>query len=209
MNNQGKTQQAHPNVHFNASLKRENPQNSNHKKKLPFIILVIIAIIVAITVLVVLVVLHNNQTNNTEQTTINTDILNDPNSVEAKTAKEQQEITENTLKQYAEVEVEGYQQTENESGSFNAVVTKVKNISDKRVSIAVDIVAKDQAGNILDTGSLYAEGIEPEQTQIFRLFTLSSLSPEELQTAKYEVSRAYIYNPDGQTEQQAEEGVKE
>lgn len=107
--------------------------------------------------------------------------------------EEEKRETEMVMDEYAEVIVGGYKEVEDELGFHDAITINVKNISDKEVSLAISVVAKDQEGNILDKSSLYAEGIEPGQTQVFQTFVYSTLTREELKTAQYEVFKARTY----------------
>ena len=107
--------------------------------------------------------------------------------------EEEKKETEAIMEEYAEVTVEGYQEVEDELGLHKAIIINVKNISDERVSLAINVVAKDESGNILDKSSLYAEGIEPGQTQVFQAFVYSELTEDQLKSAKYEVYKARTY----------------
>lgn len=148
--------------------------------------------------------------------------------------EEEKQVTRQVMDEYADVTVEGVEEVEDELGKHNAVIVKVKNISDKTISLAIDIVAKDKDGNMLDKSSLYAEGIGPEQVYSFQTFVYSILTIDQLKAAEYDIYKAYTYNtpgtqaeetpveqadqvpveqsvqtPDGQTEQTAEEGVEQ
>ena len=115
-------------------------------------------------------------------------------------------MTKKVLDEYAEVKIGGVEQVEDEHGTNDAVSVTVKNIGQDKANIAVDIVAKDNDGNVLDVASLYAEGIEPEQTQVFYVFELSELTGDQLRSAKYEIHKAYTYDTGGgQSEENAEE----
>lgn len=106
---------------------------------------------------------------------------------------EEKEVTKKVMDEYAEVEVVGFQEFEDENGKHNAIVVNVKNVSDKTVSLAIDVVAKNKEGTILEKSSLYAEGIMPGQTQVFNTFVYSALSADELKSADYEIFKAYTY----------------
>lgn len=113
--------------------------------------------------------------------------------------EEQKRITEETVSKYAEVTVDGYREIEDGSMEGKAVIVKVRNKSEETVSIAVIIGAYDSSDTLLETSSVYAESVQPDQTHTFNSFVFSQLSPEQLQSAKYKVYRAYTYNVSGET----------
>ena len=179
------------------STKQKTPKIKKLKnKKLPIFIAVGITVILVVIGVVVAINLPQGSSDNSSNTEETAATI--PGNIE--TTEEENKVTEETLDKYAGVSFEGYQQVEDELGTHGAVVVSVKNTSDKRTNLAVDIVAKDEEGNILDQSSLYAEGIEPEQVQTFYTFVYSELSPEQLKSAKFEVNRAYTYSTDGTDE---------
>ena len=103
------------------------------------------------------------------------------------------ETTKSTLDKYADINVKGYDQIEDENGTHNVVAVEVTNKSEETVSIAVDLAAKDNDDKVLDISSLYAEGITPGQTYSFNLFYYTELTADQLKSAKYDVYKAYIY----------------
>ncbi|MBR3236683.1 hypothetical protein IKF92_03345 [Candidatus Saccharibacteria bacterium] len=109
------------------------------------------------------------------------------------TTDEENATTKKIMDDMIEIEIGELEQIEDEYGTNSAIPVKVKNISKEKLSIAIEIVAKDEEGNPLDVASLYAEGIEPEQTQLFHAFELSTLTDEQLRKAKLEVHKAYTY----------------
>lgn len=178
----------------------QQPQNNQSEsvskpKKKNFLSIYIIAAIIAIIILAIIIVVIVlirpwNSTNNGDAPTQGlTTSVNVTTEEEDKTTKE-------TLEHYADIKIEGFKTVEDESGTYDALVVTVKNISNERIHVAADIAAKDQEGNILDIKSIYAEGLEPEQSYTFNIFTNSELTKEQLQSAKYEVFKAYIYTRD-------------
>ncbi len=109
------------------------------------------------------------------------------------TTEEEDKITQEILEKDAEVTIEGYQWIESEDGQNDVVVISVKNISDQKTNFAFNVVALDKDDNVLDKTSLYAEGIEPGQIQVFHAFALSELTAEQLKQAHYKVFRAQTY----------------
>ena len=143
---------------------------------------VITAVVVAV---IVVVVLKNLPKTGPDDTSVNySDSI----------TEEEREITKKTIDEYVDLTVEGYQHVENEDGVFDAVVVKVKNKGNDTTSLAIELVAKDAGGNVLDESSLYAEGIEPGQTQVFYNFVFSELTKEQLESAKYEIYKAHTYD---------------
>ena len=103
------------------------------------------------------------------------------------------------------MEVKGYQHIDTENGGYNAVVIEVKNRGDKRTSLAIDVVARNKDDNtVLDTSSMYAEGIEPGQTYTFYTFVYSKVPADQLKEAKFDIYKANTYNAGGVEEQQEE-----
>lgn len=147
-------------------------------------VLAIVAIVVAV------IVKNNSQTSDVEsgesgETAVYMNVL----------TEEDKKTTSETMDD-VEINIEGRQQFSDENGEHNGVVVTVKNTGKEKTNIAIDLVAKDDKGEILDKSSLYAEGIEPEQTQKFYLFVYSKLSAEQLNKAKFEVYKAYTYKTD-------------
>lgn len=116
------------------------------------------------------------------------------------TTDEEKKITKEILENQAEVIIEGYQRIESEDGLNDVVVITVRNTSEKRVNFGFDVVALDENDNVLGKTSLYAEGIEPGQVHIFNAFALSGMTPEQMQTAHFEVYKAKTYVLDGDEE---------
>ena len=190
---------ANPESKTETVSKEKKPKN---KKPLIFIAIGVVAILAIVGVIVAINV---SQGSNTDA---GTDESADTSSSAPATTEEENKVTKETTDNYAQVSFEGYQQVEDEMGSHGAIIVTVKNISDKKTCIAVDLVAKDADGNILDQSSLYAEGIEPEQVQTFQTFVYSELSPEQLQSAKIEVLKAYTYSNDPSDTTEQSEAVE-
>lgn len=121
------------------------------------------------------------------------------------TTEDEKKVTEEVLDKYIEFKIEGYEKVEDELGSNDSIAATLKNKSDKKISVAVEVVAKNKEGEILDKASLYAEGIEPGTTQHFNLFVLSELTAEQLQSADFEVLKAYTYETGTEEESETEE----
>ena len=165
-------------------------KGKSDKKKLLSIILICVAAVAIIAIAVFLIVkaFQNNSGDATTQVEeSNATVITDELTEEDKT--ETGRVTNDLI----DVEFVGYQQIEDELGQHGAVVTNVKNKSNDTLTVAVDVVAKDNDGNILDKSSLYAEGIGPGQTYSFNLFVYTALTEDQLKSAKYEVYKAYTY----------------
>ena len=115
-------------------------------------------------------------------------------NLESNLTNEEKEITQETVNEYANLQLEGYQQVKEGNRSFDAVVIKVTNKGQDTACIAVKLVAEDQEGSIIDRSSLYAEEIHPGETQTFNTFAYSDLAPGRLQNAKFEIYKAYTYD---------------
>lgn len=115
-------------------------------------------------------------------------------NLESNLTNEEKEITQETVNEYANLQLEGYQQVKEGNRSFDAVVIKVTNKGQDTTCIAVKLVAEDQEGSIIDRSSLYAEEIHPGETQTFNTFAYSDLAPGRLQNAKFEIYKAYTYD---------------
>ena len=109
------------------------------------------------------------------------------------TTEEDDVITKKVVDELVEIEIGKLEKVQDDYGENSAIPVKVKNISNEKFNVAIEIVAKDKDGNPLDVASLYAEGIEPGQEQIFHAFELSTLSDEQLSSATFEVHKAYTY----------------
>lgn len=175
------------------SLKKPTVKSiSKTSKKLWLFILIGVAICVFIGITIALVI-HNTDSTK-ENSKQNSEILNPP--IEENT-EEINAITKETIDKYAEVTIEGYKEVDDNSLSGKAVVVKVQNKSEEIVSLAIDIGAYDNDDNVMETSSLYAEGMEPGQIYSFNTFVYTELSEEQLRTAKFKVYRASTYNAEG------------
>ena len=156
------------------------------KKKRIYITSTTLIVIAVLSAVITTLVLQNNQKGPKD------DIP--PATTETEELTEEDiETTKKTLDETAIIEVLGYRQLEDDDGLHNVVAVTVTNSGQETTSIAADIVAKDDEGNILDKSSLYAENIKPGESVLFNLFVFSTLTAEELQNAKYEVYKANTY----------------
>ncbi len=168
-------------------------------KKTYFLIMGAGIVIVALITVVVLLCIPKG----TSEEGVSPDVLQ-----ETITTEEENELTKQVLDKYVEADIQGYQRMDNEDGLNDVVVISIKNISDERTNLALDVVALDDNENVLDKTSLYAEGIEPGQTQVFQAFALSELTPEQLKAAHYKIYRANTYQldiPQEETQTQIQE----
>lgn len=110
--------------------------------------------------------------------------------------EDQSDSNKEALGQDIEVKIGEYEKLGDEAGGKGAVQVSVKNISDKTISATVEILAKDDGGNILDFANLYAECMEPGSPELlFQAFLASELTEDQLRSSKFEISRASLYTP--------------
>lgn len=174
---------------ISSSVKKTKKNKS--KKLNPKIIVGLGLLFVAIVVVVVSVLyLISRKPDNGEGSEENPALL----SSNYDTTEDENATTKKIMDEMIEIEIGELEQIEDEYGTNSAIPISVKNISKEKFSVAIEIVAKDSDGKPLDVASLYAEGIEPGQVQLFHAFVLSSLSDEQLRNAKFEVHKAYTYD---------------
>lgn len=180
----------------NGSKNTKDAKGKNDKKNKNLIIGVCVGIgVLACIGIGVGVAVSNNNNNGSS----NGDDVPVSGVVEENT-EEIQKITDETVNKYTDIKVEGYQHVENESFTGDAVVISVKNVSEEEVSLAITMGAYDGDGNLLETSSMYAEGIQPGQTHVFNTFVFTQLTPEQLQSATYKVYKASTYSATGSGE---------
>lgn len=172
------------------------PKSSN-KPNRAVIIAIIIVVVCIIAGIIAAIIINNNKNNEADNPENGT-------SIQSPTSEEEQRVTEDTLKRYAEVTIEGYQEVDDPNTS-KAVVVKVENKSDETTSLAVTIGAYDNDNNLLETSSTYAEGIEPGQSVIFNTFVFTELTEEQLSSATYKVYTAKTYTVEGLVEETGEQ----
>ena len=180
-----------PQPTVSASAAGTSKKKSN--KNLPLII-GICGAIVALVVVIILAIAFGNRgkgegsesgagsggpTNNTSQTTLATE--------------EDGKVTKETLDKYTEVAIDGYQKVDDNEISSDVVLVHVKNTSDEVQSLAIIISAEDRDGNLLDTSALYAERIQPGETQNFQAFVYTVMTPDQMKNATYKVYKASTY----------------
>lgn len=176
-------------------------QSKNKTTKYIIIAIIVILICIGIGIGVALAMRNNNSEDGESITEGSTGTIIEPNDEETK------RITEETVTKYADIKVEGYREVEDNSVNGKAVVITVRNHSEETVSLAIVMGAYDSDGNLLDTSSLYAEGIQPGQIHVFNTFVYSELTPEQLESATYKVYKANTYTVDGV--EASSEGVEE
>ncbi|MBO4812781.1 hypothetical protein J5491_01400 [Candidatus Saccharibacteria bacterium] len=174
----------------------KTPKKKGNKKNL-IITIVTIVILCVIAGVIAFVIINNNNKNNIGG--------EGDDSQGQRLSEEERKETEDTLKQYAEVTIEGYKDIDNPDTEKNkAVVVKVKNISKETTSIAATIGAYDRDGNLLETSSTYAEGLEPDQSVIFNTFIYTELTEDQLSSATFKVFTAKTYTAEGLVEETGE-----
>ncbi len=177
---------------------------SSNKPNRAVIIVIIIAVVCVIAGVIAAIIINSNKNNGADNPENGT-------SIQSPASEKEQRITEDTLKRYAEVTIEGYQEVDDPNTS-KAVVVKVENISNETTSLAVTIGAYDDDNNLLETSSTYAEGIEPGQSIVFNTFVFTELTEGQLSSAAFKVYTAKTYTVDGlveETGEQLEEQTKE
>lgn len=167
----------------NLNSKKEKTVHSNKKKLLfSFGLVLLIALIAIIALLII------NNTNKSDP-----EGASDGSSPVFSTTEEEEKITKETLDKYTEITIEGYKEIDNNPVANAAVIVSVKNISNEKVSLAIVMAAMDENDNVLETSSIYAEGIEPGQTHTFETFVYTELTPDQLRNAKYKAYKASTY----------------
>ena len=175
--------------------------NSSNTKK--YILFSILGILICIGVGVALAMRDNGDNPGTGESGTST-------TTQDELSEETKRVTEETINKYADITVEGYKEVEDGSLSSKAVVISVKNHSDEVTSLAIVMGAYDSDGNLLDTSSLYAEGIQPGQTHVFNTFVYSKLSPEQLESVTYKVYKASTYEaPNAESSTNGESAIIE
>lgn len=188
----------------NSTSKTAGAKKKSNKTMITAIVVVIVVLIVAVVVVVADPFHWFNKSGDEQAEGTGTNI---PASLEV--TEDEKAMTKKVLDEYAEVTIGEVEQVEDEHGTNDAVSVTVKNIGKEKANIAVDIVAKDNDGTVLDIASLYAEGIEPEQSQVFYVFELSELTGDQLRNAKYEVHKAYTYDTTGEQSEGNAESTQE
>lgn len=165
----------------------KNKSNNNKKLLSILIIGIVAAIIVGVAIFLIIKFTGNNESETPKPDGTSSFDMGEELTEDAK------ETTKKVLDDYIDVEIVGYERIEDETGQHGSITAKVKNTSNETTSVAVDVVAKDNDGNILDKSSLYAEGIGPSQVYTFNLFVYSTLTEDQLKSANFEVYKAYTY----------------
>ena len=182
--------------------------NSSNTKK--YILFSILGILICIGVGVALAMRDNGDNPGTGESGTSTTTQDELSEETKRVTEETKRVTEETINKYADITVEGYKEVEDGSLSSKAVVISVKNHSDEVTSLAIVMGAYDSDGNLLDTSSLYAEGIQPGQTHVFNTFVYSKLSPEQLESVTYKVYKASTYEaPNAESSTNGESAIIE
>ncbi len=177
----------------NASKANTAPRASNKPNKNIIIAVVVAFIIIAAIVVAIIINNKNNEPNS----------LGEGTSAQSLISEEEKRITEETLKKYAEVTIDGYQDV-NDPNTKKAVVVNVKNISNETTSLAVTIGAYGKNDNLLETSSTYAENIEPGQSVTFNTFIFTDLTEDQLNSATFKVYTAKTYTVENTIEAPSE-----
>ena len=176
-----------------SSTKQEGKSTTKKNNKKTGLWLGVCGGLFAVAVIVAVVAILSNNNNGEQGGSADGTSTNTNNAIVDGDSEEVKQITQDTMARYAEVNVEGYKDIEDEDASGKAVIVTVKNTSQETVSLAITIGAYDSDGNLLETSSVYAEGIGPEQTNRFNTFVFTNLTPEQLSTAEYKVYTANTY----------------
>lgn len=188
---------------------KKAPKPKKDSKKNKNIFLILGALILIVVIVVVVIILNSNKTDNAATEASDVEVVEGEPS-QPETTEEEDKITKETLDKYTEVTVEGYKEADETPSGNPAVLVTVKNTSEEATSLAIVIAALDSDENVLDTSSLYAEGIAPGQVQTFELFSFSELKPDQLKSAKYKVFKASTYEtPESNGEDIVEESTGE
>lgn len=173
--------------------KTSKSKKSNNKRKIMFACCIALSVVAIIAV--VLLVVNNKKGDNGG--------VDGEASQNVSTSEEEARVTKDTLDKYTEITIEGYKEVNDNPVTNAAVIVSVKNVSEETVSLAIVMAAMDDNDNVLDTSSIYAEGIQPGQTHTFETFVYTTLTPEQLKNAKYKAYKASTYEAptpsDGET----------
>lgn len=148
------------------------------------------ALILAAIIVIAIVVINNNSSNNEPA---GDEEFGESLSVVDGPTEEENQVTKETLDKYTEVTIEGYKDGDESQYENGAVAVSVRNTSNEAVSLEIVIAATDDKGNVLETTSLYAENVGPGETNYFEVFTTSTLTADQLRSAKYKVFKASTY----------------
>ena len=159
--------------HSQPNKPARNKKNKNKSNKTLIIAGIVVLAIIIIVSIIAAVSSNNTPTSEGEGLTEDEVFYNGSVLTE-----KDKETTKSTLDKYADINVKGYDQIEDENGTHNVVAVEVTNKSEETVSIAVDLAAKDNDDKVLDISSLYAEGITPGQTYSFNLFYYTELTAD-------------------------------
>ena len=203
MNNNGTSS-----VAGGSSTTQNNTAKKTKKSSKKLLIVIIVALVLIVGVVVAVVVTDPFHIFNSG----NEQVEGSDNPTSSNTydvTEDEKATTKKVLEENAEVTIGEIERVNDEYGANEALKVTVKNIGKEKANIAVDIVAKDNDDKVLDEASLYAEGIEPEQTQAFHVFELSGLTGDQLKNAKFEVHKAFTYDAPEQSGDNAEKSAEE
>ena len=160
------------------------------------------ATIIAVITAVVLMVFNPSKTTEDGSSQEET-----ANVVKEELTEEEKQATEETVNKYTKIAIGKYEDVDGDPAKGKAVKVSVKNISEETVSLEIIIGAYGADDALLETSSLYAEMLEPGQTQDFLAFASTELAPEQLQSATFKIYQAktYTVNAEGQTGEVVEE----
>jgi hypothetical protein len=164
---------------------------SADKNKL-YLYLILGALIVAIIAISVALVIHNSRSEEESGPIVTDEVAA---TVTTKPTEEEEDVTKATLDKYAEVNIDGYMEDTFGDDINEAIVVSLKNKSEEKVSLTVEIIAINQKGEVVDSSYLSAENMNPGETQSFPMFTSSSIPMNELKNMEFKVYRAYTYDP--------------
>ena len=169
---------------------KKDKKNKPKKKSNIYLIIVCSGVLIAIVIGIVAALLFKNGAMQNQSE--GDDITSETTNPEAVITPEEEEQTKDVIEKYAEVAIDGYQASGDDSAN-NAVVVRVKNTSQETTSLAIVIAAMDNDGNVLDTSSIYAEDIQPGETHTFNTFVFTELTPEQLKSATFKAYKASTY----------------
>lgn len=163
-------------------------KKANDKKKFWFALgFILIVVIIAVVVIVVINNTAVQERGDNPEVLAQLGMLSDENKEE--TTKVMDEIVEMNVGEYVG--------TRDITGGHGMVPITIKNKSDQKTSIAIDLALKDQDGHIIDQTSVYAEEIAPGETYEFQTFVYSKVSESVFRASSIEVYRAYTYKAPG------------
>ncbi|MBO4813300.1 hypothetical protein J5491_04105 [Candidatus Saccharibacteria bacterium] len=173
-------------------------QKKTHKKlsQILFAIIAFVSVAVVVAIILIKVVPHDNSSDSSDSSASNDTRFassGSPSVFSDITTEKNESVTKETINNAAEIEFLGVQKSETMDLDHKIVKVSIKNKTNERQSIRIIVSAIGEDGQILDTSSLYAEGMYPDDVFTFEAFVSTTLSDEDLEKATFKTSSASTY----------------